>query len=134
MPHVTIEYSSNLDTAVDIDRLCRAIHEAMLASGLFEIGAVRVRALRAEHYAVADLDPRNGFVDISVRIGTGRSDADKKAVGDTVNQAAEAELASVLAAPHFALSLELREIDAALSWKTNPMHGRLRRQGERSHG
>lgn len=126
MPHVTIEYSANLDAAVDIDGLCRAIHKAMLGSGLFEIGAVRVRALRAEHYAVTDLDPRNGFVDISVRIGTGRSDADKKAVGEAVNEAAKAVLATVLAAPHFALSLELREIDPALSWKTNPMHARLR--------
>lgn len=126
MPHVTIEYSANLDTEVDIAGLCRAVHKAMLDSGLFEIGAVRVRALRAEHYAVTDLDPRNGFVDISVRIGAGRSDADKKAVGEAVNKAAKAALATVLAAPHFALSLELREIDAALSWKTNPMHARLR--------
>lgn len=126
MPHVTIEYSANLDTTADIDGLCRTLHQAMLGSGLFEIGAIRIRALRAEHYAVTDLDPRNGFVDISIRIGTGRSDADKKAVGEAVNEAAKGVLAPVLAAPHFALSVELREIDAALSWKTNPMHARLR--------
>jgi len=126
MPHVTIEYSANLDATADIDGLCRAIHQAMLGSGLFEIGAIRVRALRADHYAVTDLDPRNGFVDIAVRIGVGRSDADKKAVGDAVNEAAKDVLGPVLAEPHFALSVEVREIDAALSWKTNPMHARLR--------
>lgn len=126
MPHVTIEYSANLDATADVAGLCRAIHEAMLGSGLFEIGAVRVRALRADRYAVADLDPRNGFVDVSVRIGVGRSVSDKKAVGEAVNEAAKAVLGPVLAEPHFALSVEVREIDATLSWKTNPMHARLR--------
>jgi 5-carboxymethyl-2-hydroxymuconate isomerase len=28
--------------------------------------------------------------------------------------------------PHFALSLEIREIEAALSWKKNSIHARLR--------
>lgn len=132
MPHVTIEYSANLDATADIPGLCRAVHAAMLASGVFEIGAIRVRALRAEHYAVTDLDPRNAFVDISVRIGAGRGLSDKTAVGEAVNAAAKSVLAPVLAAPHFALSVELREIDATLSWKTNPMHARLR--GSAGHG
>lgn len=126
MPHVTIEYSANLDAKADISALCRALHAAMLGSGVFEIGAVRVRALRADHYAVTDLDPRNGFVDISVRIGAGRSVADRKAVGEAVDEAAKAVLAPLLAEPYFALSVELREIDPALSWKTNAMHARLR--------
>lgn len=127
MPHVTIEYSANLDAKTDIAELCRALHGAMLGSGVFEIGAVRVRALRADHYAVTDLDPRNGFVDVSVRIGAGRSLADRTAVGEAVNAAAKAVLAPLLAEPHFALSVELREIDPDLSWKTNAMHARLRK-------
>lgn len=48
MPHFTMEYSSNLDGTVDFDGLCRAVHETILDTGLFELGAVRVRAFRAE--------------------------------------------------------------------------------------
>ncbi len=55
MPHLTIEYSANLDGTGDIAGLCRSLHAAMLATGLFELGAIRVRALCAEDYAVADL-------------------------------------------------------------------------------
>ncbi len=47
MPHFTMEYSSNLDGTVDFDGLCRAVHETILDTGLFELGAVRVRAFRA---------------------------------------------------------------------------------------
>ncbi|TGU68353.1 5-carboxymethyl-2-hydroxymuconate isomerase, partial [Mesorhizobium sp. M1C.F.Ca.ET.144.01.1.1] len=35
-------------------------------------------------------------------------------------------LSSLFATPHFALSLEIREIDAELSWKKNAIHPRLR--------
>lgn len=130
MPHVSLEYSANLEPQLDMQALCQAIHGAMLATGLFEIGAIRVRALRADAFAIADLDARNGFIDICVRIGRGRSPADRKRLGEAVNAAAKAELAPFLAEPHFALSLEVREIDPDLSWKTNAMHPRLRRDGK----
>ncbi len=58
MPHFTMEYSANLDAAVDFDGLCKAVHMTMMETGLFELGAVRVRAFRAESYAVADLLPQ----------------------------------------------------------------------------
>ena len=51
MPHLTIEYSANLDGRVDLDALCAALLETVLETGLFEIGAVRVRALRADHFS-----------------------------------------------------------------------------------
>ena len=35
-------------------------------------------------------------------------------------------LAPLFETPHFALSLEIREIDPALSWKKNAIHPRLR--------
>lgn len=126
MPHLSLEYSANLEGRADIAGLCRELHAAVMASGLFELGAVRVRAFVAPHYAVADLDPRNGFIDMSFRLGEGRSAEDKKAAGDKIFAAATAHCAKLLAEPHFALSLEIREIDSALSWKKNAIHPRLR--------
>ena len=126
MPHLTIEYSTNLESRADPDALCDALLEAVLKTGLFEVGAVRVRALRAEHYAVADRHPENGFVDLNFRIGAGRSAADKKRAGEAPFAAACTVLAPLFETPHFALSLEIREIDAELSWKKNAIHPRLR--------
>jgi 5-carboxymethyl-2-hydroxymuconate isomerase len=126
MPHLTLEYSANLEAKTDMGQLCGALHAAAMESGLFELGAVRVRAFPAPHYAVADLDARNSFLDMSLRIGKGRTQEDTKRAGDLVFAAAERHLAHLLAEPHFALSLEVREIDAALSWKRNAIHPRLR--------
>lgn len=126
MPHLAIEYSANLEERADIGSLCRIVHSSILESGLFEVGAVRVRAFPAAHWAVADLVGQNAFVDMTFRIGRGRSDAEKKRVGEAIFAAASEALTGLLATPHFALSLEIREIDAELSWRKNSMHARLR--------
>lgn len=126
MPHFTMEYSANLDGAVDFAVLCAAVHETIMQSGLFELGAVRVRALRAEAYAVADRLPENGFIDMSFRVGQGRSAAEKHAVGEAIFASVTRFLAPQFATPHFALTLEIREIDPDLSWKKNAIHPRLR--------
>jgi 5-carboxymethyl-2-hydroxymuconate isomerase len=126
VPHFDIEYSSNLGGRVNMGSLCRTIHETILKSGLFEVGAVRVRAFCADHYAVADLQLENAFIDMVFRVGQGRSAEQLKVVGGSIFNATSEHLASLFSSPHFALSLEIREIDADLSWKKNSMHARLR--------
>ncbi|MBN9078308.1 MAG: 5-carboxymethyl-2-hydroxymuconate isomerase [Rhizobiales bacterium 65-79] len=126
MPHMAIEYSANLDGPLDMNELCALISRTILDTGLFEKGAVRVRAFRADAYAVADLLPENGFIDMNFRIGEGRSAEEKKRVGEAIFSAVADRLAQLFATPHFALSLEVREIDAKLSWKKNAIHSRLR--------
>ncbi|MEO3384938.1 5-carboxymethyl-2-hydroxymuconate Delta-isomerase [Mesorhizobium sp. CAU 1741] len=126
MPHFTFEYSANLDDQIDVQGLCDATLEAALATGLFEVGAVRVRAIRCDHYAIADRLAQNAFLDLSIRVGAGRSPEACKQAGEAVFAAVAGYCAHLLEAPHFAMSVELREINAALSWKRNAMHARLR--------
>ena len=126
MPHFTMEYSANLDASVDLAGLCQAVHGTILSTGLFELGAVRVRAIRCEAYAVADLLPENGFIDMSFRIGKGRSAEEKRQTGEAIFATVTQFLAPLFETPHFALTLEIREIDAELSWKKNAIHPRLR--------
>jgi 5-carboxymethyl-2-hydroxymuconate isomerase len=126
MPHFNIEYSANLDGRVDIQGLCDAIHAEILSTGLFELGAVRVRACRFEAFAIADRHPENAFIDMSFRIGQGRSEDEKKIVGERIFAAASRHLAALFEAPHFALSLEIRELDPVLMWRKNAIHPRIR--------
>ncbi|CAN7450578.1 5-carboxymethyl-2-hydroxymuconate Delta-isomerase [Rhizobium sp. LjRoot254] len=128
MPHFTMEYSANLDGAVDFAALCAAVHGTIMGTGLFELGAVRVRAIRCDAYAVADLLPENGFIDMSFRIGKGRSAEEKRHTGEAIFATVNQFLAPLFETPHFALTLEIREIDPDLSWKKNAIHPRLRRK------
>lgn len=126
MPHLAIEYSANLDGRADIGALCERLLKTVLETGLYEVGAVRVRAFRADHHAIADNLPENAFVDLNFRIGKGRTPDEKKRTGEAIFAAATEALSPLFETPHFALSLEIREIDAELSWKKNAIHPRLR--------
>ena len=127
MPHITLEYSDNLDGKVDLKGLCAEVLKAALGTGIFETGAVRVRAMRCEAYAIADNAPDNGFIDMSLRLAKGRDLETRKRVGEAIWAAADAFLAGLYPGRHFALSFEVREIDPALSWKHNSIHDRLRK-------
>lgn len=128
MPHFTFDYSANLEGLVDLKALAKLIHQTMMETGLFELGAIRVRGFRTDVYAVADLLEENSFIDMSLRIGKGRSEDDRKRAGEAIFAAVSAFLAERFETPHFMLSLEIREIDADLSWKKNAIHPRLRQK------
>jgi 5-carboxymethyl-2-hydroxymuconate isomerase len=129
MPHLTIEYSANLEARIDIAGLCRTALKAACSTGVLELGAARVRAVRCDHYAIADEVPENMFVDAVLRVGEGRSQEQKAATGGAIYDAMHTYCAALYDTPHFALSLEVREIDRALSWKRNGIKGRLQTNG-----
>lgn len=125
---MTIEYSANLDSRTDVGAFCNEILRAMLDTGYFEIGAVRVRAIRCEDFAIADRMGENAFIDMSLRMGhrPDRTAEGRRRAGEQIFERAASFLSPLFETPHFALSFEIRDIDPDLSWKKNAMHARLR--------
>jgi 5-carboxymethyl-2-hydroxymuconate isomerase len=128
VPHLTIEHSLAADSP-EITALVVALHRVLTRDPLFEVGAVRVRAVPCHPVAIADLHPDNAFVAMVLRIGAGRALADRQRVGTGLMQAAEHVLAARLKAPHIALSIDIVENDPDVSWKVNTIHPRLRKTG-----
>ena len=77
MPHIQIDYSSNLEARLDVAGLCRVLRDAAVETGVLPLAGIRVRAHAADHVLIADGQPGHAFIDISVRLRGGRSDADK---------------------------------------------------------
>ncbi|MBL4811599.1 MAG: 5-carboxymethyl-2-hydroxymuconate Delta-isomerase [Rhodobacteraceae bacterium] len=125
MPHLIIEYSANLDPRVDMAAACETLRVAMIRTGVFPCAGVRVRAHRAELFSLADAHSDNAFAHLQIRIGSGRDLATRRRAGEALMQEAQAIFAEELLTGYFALSLEICEIDAATSWKANPIHARL---------
>ncbi|HEY2136432.1 MAG TPA: 5-carboxymethyl-2-hydroxymuconate isomerase [Xanthobacteraceae bacterium] len=111
MPHVICEYSANLDDEIRIDALLETLHGAMMRTRVAELAGLRTRADRRDHYRVADNDPANGFVNITVRVAKGRDAATRRLVAETVFAAAAKHLEGMLATTPMALSVEVQEID-----------------------
>jgi 5-carboxymethyl-2-hydroxymuconate isomerase len=132
MPHFTIEYSANLDSRLDMAAVVEVVRKAAIETGVFPLGGVRVRAIKCEHYAIADGDPRLGFLDMVLRLGEGRDLATRQKAGDHVFKALSTHLDPVFATSKFALSFDMQINDKETSWKRNNIHEALKT--EAAHG
>lgn len=122
MPHLILEYSANLEAALDIARLVGAIHAAALETGVFPIGGLRTRAARRDLYAIADEHPDNGFIHVQARIGAGRSEEVRERAAQHIFERLKAETAAAFASRPLGLTLEIVEIDPVGSLKHNNLH------------
>lgn len=130
MPHVTVEYSANLEPDLAPQQLVDALHATALATGVFPLGGLRTRAERRDVFAVADGDPGNGFVAVRVKMGKGRDPATRLRVASDLMRALERETAPIFAARGLGLTVDVEETDDTASLKTNNLHERLKRKGE----
>ena len=126
MPHFTIEYSANLDSRLDIGAVCEVVRQAAVETGIFPLGGIRVRAIRCEHYAIADGRKNYGFLDMVLRLGEGRDLAARKKAGEHIFEALSAHLDPVFANSKFALSFDMQINDKETSWKRNNIHDALK--------
>lgn len=117
MPHVHIDYSANLEGAVDMGALCEAIRAVAAGIDAFPTAGIRVRATRVDHVAMADGNPKHGFIDLSVRLRAGRPEDVKKNAIDRIFSVLKEFVAPVMATRSIALSAEMRDIDPGLSPK-----------------
>ena len=130
MPHLTVEYSANLEQDVDIGAFCAAMRDAMLATGIFPLGGIRVRAFPCHAYVIADGDPRHAYMNLICRVGAGR-DADTRlaaaeaiyAAAEAIYAAAEGHLRARIGDRPLGLSLDFDELHPRTSLKRfNTVH------------
>ena len=128
MPHLNIEYSANLENALDIQGLVDRIHETALETGLFPLGGVRTRAEPREHYRIANGDPRAGYIHMMVRIGLGRDEQTRREAGDRIFAALCDFTDELYRSRPLALSFELHEIPPDMAWRKNNLHELLKKE------
>ncbi|BBC01609.1 MULTISPECIES: 5-carboxymethyl-2-hydroxymuconate Delta-isomerase [Bradyrhizobium] len=126
MPHFTLEYSANLDDLVDMGAAVELVRRAAVETGIFPLGGIRVRAVRCEHYAIADGRENYGFLDMVLRLGEGRDLATRKKAGEHIFKALSAHLDPVFANSKFALSFDMQINDKETSWRRNNIHDALK--------
>ena len=93
------------------------------------MAGIRVRATAVDCYAIADGNPKHGFIDIIVRLREGRPLEVRKAAIQDIFDQVKAFLAEAFDTKSIALSAEIIEIDAALSPKYGTIRAHLRYEG-----
>lgn len=82
MPHCIIEHSKELENLISPIKLIEAVHQGTFKSGLFQEKDIKSRAISFEHYQVGDT--KLDFVHVTVRILSGRSEKQRKALSNSV--------------------------------------------------
>jgi len=123
MPHIIVEYSANLEDRLDVAALIADLHQAAIESAVADIVAIRTRAARREHFRVADGKPENGFVHIVARLRVGRSEEQRKRLGELLLAAADKRLTPVYPTHPLGLTIEIHEIDH-LTFRRNTLRER----------
>ena len=101
---------------------------SIIKKAVFPVGGIRVRALSTVYSSIADGNQKNKYVDILLRMGNGRSLEEKKNIGEEIISFCKIFFKQETEKDYFALSLEIIEIDAELSWKFNTIHNRLHKK------
>lgn len=129
MPHITIEYTANLEPELQLNTLIAALHGAAAGVEAFPRAGLRTRAERRDHYLVADGHPDNAFIHLTLRIAHGRSLDVRKAAGDQLFDVLCRELQPLLARRPLALSFEISEIDPVLNYKAGNIRDYMAQRG-----
>ena len=125
MPHFTIEYSADLDARLDMGGVVELVRREAVATGVFPLGGIRVRAIPCPHVAIADGSADLSFLAMVLRIGEGRDLATRQRAGAQIFDALSRHLDALFGERGFALSFDMQINDPAVSWKRNSIHERV---------
>ncbi len=132
MPHFRIEYSRNLEAALELSALFETLTDVAAATGIFPLAGIRCRALPRDCYRIADGHPDNGFVHVEFRVGAGRDVTVLRQAGEDLFAALREHMAEMMRDRPVALSFEISEIHPDLNFKTGNIRDCMKARDERA--
>lgn len=119
MPHMIVEYSTNIENEIRTDILFPKLCDMGVETGVFARSGIRVRGEARPRYHISDGHADNAFVHTTLRVGHGREEARLKAAGDKIYAVICDHLASLAETRALNISMEIQEIHPVLTWKKN---------------
>ena len=131
MPHFLVEYSDNLEEALELPALFEMLHDVATKGGVFPLAGLRSRGLPRASYRLADGHPDNGFVHVNLRVGAGRDVATLRREGETIFAALSEYVEALFNDRPLALSFEISEIHPDLNFKKGNIRDYLKSRAEK---
>ena len=113
MPHLTLEYSSNLAPQTDISVLFEEIHGFLSDTAGIRIENCKSRARIADPFFVGTGEANNAFVHLDVRFMEGRTLEVKQQLGEQIKDALVTGFGAKRSAMDIQITVEVRDIERA---------------------
>ncbi len=111
MPHVTLEYSNNLTSAVDFNGLFERIHTALTGYERIKIGDIKSRAVGYDLFRVGEGSPDAVFIHLSVDILSGRPVEERKKMSQQLMALLHEAFVDIYNSQPCDLTVNIRELD-----------------------
>lgn len=108
MPHLTLEYSDNLE--FDVQPLLVRLHEALAGTGAVALKGLKSRAVRRTDYRLADGNADYAFAHLGMLIREGRPPETQRALAQRAMEVLEAEFGSRYETGYLSLSVDIKEM------------------------
>lgn len=130
MPHIWVEYSTNLEDSIDVPALLKTVQDALIGDGtIFPFAGARTRGVPVANYLIVDGHPDNAFVHVLLRVAKGRSEEDRKTAASRVFETVKAFLIPISAARPLGISVQMEEADETANFKVSNYRDYLKRRG-----
>jgi len=124
MPHLTLEYSDNLE--FDVQAILARLHAELVGTGAVNLKGIKSRAIRHTQYRIADGNKDYAFVHVALLIREGRpleiqQDAAQRVMmvlKDTFRQQSETG--------YLSLSVDIQEMRAGVALTSHNIPGESR--------
>ncbi len=108
MPHLTLEYTDNLD--FDVQPLLTRLHSELVATGAINLKGLKSRVIRHTEYRIADGNPEYAFVHVNLLIREGRPLEVQKDASHRVLTALKEAFGDRFEHSYLSLSVDIKEM------------------------
>jgi 5-carboxymethyl-2-hydroxymuconate isomerase len=108
MPHLTLEYTDNLQ--FDVQQLLARLHAELVDTGAINLKGIKGRAIRLTEYRIADGNPDYAFVHVNLIIREGRPIEVQKDAAQRVMMVLKETFGDRFKKGYLSLSVDMKEM------------------------
>lgn len=116
MPHIVVEYSSNIKETVNASLLA-SLHHILVTTASATLASCKSRAVERSLFYVGNGEMRNAFVHIEVRLAEGRTAAIREKVGEQMLQVLNDYFVDSLEELNMQITVEVQEFPKQFYFK-----------------
>lgn len=113
MPHLTLEYSDNIE--FEVQPLLKRLHEELEATGSINLKGLKSRALRRTQYRVADGYEGYAFVHLNILLRGGRDIETRQEIARRAMAVLEDTFGHHFDSGYISLSVDMKEMQPGLA-------------------
>ena len=117
MPHITLEYTDNIDQPIEFRDLFAELHQVLSSVAGISIANCKSRARCLDTYHIGEGKAGNAFVHLEVRLLEGRSAELKREIGERGLEVLKKHFARSLSDRHLQITLEVRDMQRQAYFK-----------------